>query len=102
MDMYESTLEIPGRSDAHAGQELAAIAWPDLVARLAARRDLRRVLLAGEAGHAASFNANAAALLAGQAHGKRDINRDALVDGKQPWANNAEAADSAAAGDREF
>ena len=99
--MYETQLEIPARAEAAAGDALAAIAWPDLVAKLAARRDLRRVLLAGEPGTGASFNPVAAAMLAGLAGGKRDVNPEALVDGKYPSANGAGAAGTAASGDRE-
>jgi hypothetical protein len=43
----------------------------------------------------------AAAMLAGQAGGKRDVNPEALVDGKYPSANGAGAAGTAASGDRE-
>ncbi|UIP07393.1 hypothetical protein LY632_03065 [Erythrobacter sp. SDW2] len=100
MNMYESTFEIPGQTDAVAEQALAAIAWPVLVARLSARRDLRCVLLAGEAGAAASFNPAAAAMLSQWGVGKRDVNRDVLAHGKYPWANGV--APPAAAGDREF
>lgn len=98
--MYESTFEIPGQTDAVAERALAAIAWPELVARLAAQRDLRRVLLAGEVGSAASFNPTAAAMLSNRGEGKRDINRDVLAHGKYPWANGV--VPQAAACDREF
>lgn len=99
--MYESLLNIPERSDGGADAPLAAIAWPELAARLAARRDFRRELRAGEtgAGNGASFNPAAADMLTGRGDGKRHVNRDALADGKQPWVNAAEAADIVAAGD---
>jgi hypothetical protein len=99
--MYETQLEIPALAEAATGDALAVIAWPNLVASLAARRDLRRVLLAREPGCGASFNPMAAAMLAELAGGKRDVNRDALADGKYPSAKVAGAAGTAASGDRE-
>lgn len=100
--MYESNLEIPGRTEDFTDGRLAAIAWPDLVARLAAQNDLRRILLAGAASGRASFNATAAAMLADREDGKRVVNRDALANGKHPQANPVKAAAEAVAADREI
>lgn len=103
--MFENTRDHfhPGEG-ANAG-ELQAISWPVLVARLAAQRELRRVFLAPGNDGRASFNPGAAAWLSREEGfeqpGKRDVNRDALADGKQAWANTAGAASGAAAGDRE-
>lgn len=99
--MYESNLRIPAHADAIPGDAPATVAWPELVAKLAARRDLRRMLQSREADGGASFDAIAAAALAGLGEGKRDVNRNVLVDGKCPSANPAKAAGTAASGDRE-
>ncbi|WP_284123813.1 hypothetical protein [Parerythrobacter aestuarii] len=99
--MYENTLEIPGRTDGQETGELRAIAWPELVARLAAQRDLRSVLLSRDSDGRASFNPCAAAMLTGRGDSKPNINRDALSHGKYPWANQVDAASGAAEGDRE-
>lgn len=99
--MYENSREILTGREAAAPDELRAVVWPELVARLAAQRDLRRVLLAREDSGRASFNAPAAALLAGGNQSKQEINRDALSDGNQPGAKPVGAACGAAEGDRE-
>ena len=100
--MYENRLEMPGRADALADGELRAIAWPELVARLAAQRDLREVLLSRDNDGRASFNPAAAAMLAGRDGGKPPVNRDALSHGKYPWATKPDTATGAAEGDREI
>jgi hypothetical protein len=98
--MYESISQFSERGEAGAEAPLASFAWPELAARLTARRDLRGALRSSKAvgRKGASFNPTAAAMLAGL-EDKRDVNRDVLADGKQPWANEAEATDTAAAGD---
>lgn len=102
MDMYESNFEIPGRTEDFSNGRLAAIAWPDLVARLAAQHDLRRAMLAGAVSGRASFNATAAAMLTGLDDGKHVVNRNALANGKHPQANPVKAVTEAAAGVREI
>lgn len=100
--MYESLLKIPVPGDAGADVPLAAIEWPVLAARLAAARDLRLALQARPPVAGASFYPAAAAMLADRTDdGKREINPEGLVDGKQPWARTATAASEAHSGDRE-
>ena len=102
--MFEKTSDHFTPNEGAAAGELQAIAWPALVARLAAQRDLCRVLLSRDGRGQASFNAGAAAWLAQSTaaeSGKRDVNLDALADRKQDRANTAGAANGAAEGDRE-
>lgn len=70
-----------------AGEELCALKWPDLVAKLAAARDLREELARVEDDALASFDPHGAAHLASHhekspVDGKRDVNLDSLVNGK--------------------
>ena len=91
-------------------QGLRAIAWPTLVARLAAQRDLHQVMRARQAPRRASFDGGTAAWLGlslrpmdrDEAPGKPDVNPDTLTDGNQAGAIDAEAASGAAEGDREI
>jgi hypothetical protein len=76
---------------------LRPLDWGELVARLAAARDLRTLLLRS-AGHPASFAAGAATLLAGG--GEPGVNLDALGGGKAAAAINAAAAGEAVMGDQ--
>ncbi|NNC58606.1 MAG: hypothetical protein HKO05_01290 [Erythrobacter sp.] len=101
--MFEGNIQLHGPGESRQGGDLRAVTWPELVAKLAARRDLRGILMArGPSNRAASFNAGAAALLAGQLDGIPDVNRDALSDGKYPAPQQAGAAVSGATqGDRE-
>jgi len=100
--MFESKLDIRRQDQNGATPDaLNAIAWPELVARLAAQRDLRGVLLTREDNQGASFNPCAAALLAASTESKHDINRDALGDRKYPRARTVDAAGGAVEGDRE-
>ncbi|ABC64786.1 hypothetical protein [Erythrobacter litoralis] len=106
--MYEHSRHHFTSPEGHAAGPgpLDEIAWPELVARLAAQRDLRRLLLSDRSGGPASFNGGAAAWLASaggsNATGKRDVNRDALSDSNQAGAIDADAACGAAGGDREI
>ncbi|MHA6332467.1 hypothetical protein ACXYL9_02185 [Qipengyuania sp. CAU 1752] len=101
--MFEGNIQLHEPGQSRHGGDLQAVTWPDLVAKLAARRDLRGILMArGPGSRAASFNAGAAALLAGQLDEIPDVNRDALSDGKYPGPQQAGAAVfGATQGDRE-
>ncbi|KLE34367.1 hypothetical protein [Aurantiacibacter luteus] len=82
-----------------SGAELCALTWSDLVARLAAARDLRREMAANDESGAASFDASSALHIA---HiGDRDthtagrghqllVNPDDLANGKTDGCNNGE------------
>ncbi|MDE1468189.1 hypothetical protein [Aurantiacibacter sp. D1-12] len=74
------------RGDSAAG-ELCALRWPDLVAKLAAARDLRAELAGQEDVSLASFDPHGAAHLASHSEkspvdGKRSVNLDGLANGK--------------------
>ena len=99
--MFEGNVPIPGHDAAVTERELRAVAWPELVARLAAQRDLRRVLLARDDSASASFNPCAAALLTRGEDYKQPVNRDVSVDGKRQQAQATDAAFGATEGDRE-
>lgn len=89
--MFEGNLQIPDTGTAGTEGELRAIAWPELVARLAANRDLRRVLLTRDDSASASFNPCAAALLSRGEDYKHAVNLDVSVDGKYPTAQQTGA-----------
>ncbi|MXP30857.1 hypothetical protein GRI94_17450 [Erythrobacter jejuensis] len=99
--MYENNHSFPGRETGSEEGGLRPLAWAELAARLTAQRDIRAVLQPRARETAASFNADAASRLAQPDYDKREINPDALADGKYPWAKPAGAADGAAQGDRE-
>ena len=84
---------LPDASGSESGEsaagELCALKWPDLVARLAAARDLRAELARSGDQAFASFDPDGAAHLA--LHGdkpaiesERSVNLDGLVNGKGP------------------
>ncbi len=84
--------------DDSARDELCALSWSELTAKLAAARDLR-----GELGNAddaafASFDPHCAAHIASHSEklpddGKRDVNPDGLGNGKDRSASIAEQTD---------
>ena len=100
--MFEGKLPIPGEARARhapfADEELHALSWSDLVARLAAARDLREVLrhapVIPAATPAASFDPDSAQHLA-QLHdpaadsSKPAVNPEPSADGKTTWAKDA-------------
>jgi hypothetical protein len=69
-------------------EELRAVSWSDLVARLEAARELRHELAGGEAGGDASFDPDSARHIAALGDGKLDVNLDDLVNGKAAGANS--------------
>ena len=81
---------------------LRPVVWPDLVAKLAAARDLRALFVADARQSFASFAPVAAQALAGCGHAERDINPDALTRGKFHGPTRVSAADEARGGDREM
>jgi hypothetical protein len=85
--MYETNIvqsgaHSRGQEPAYDAEGLRPVSWGELVARLGAARDFRRVmggrLLAG----GASFNLASARHLAGRGDGKPDVNPIALANGK--------------------
>ena len=100
--MYEGPIKA---ADLAWGEEtpiLRQLRWTDLVARIAATRDLRtNPTLSTEtgddaAGSFASFHLDA------HEKGQRAVNRDALSHGKLTRLNPFDAANSAESGDREI
>jgi len=68
--------------EAQEGKSLRPLSWADLVARLAAARDLRGAYDgAGEAADA-SFDAGSARRIAAHHNGKHSVNLDDLSNGK--------------------
>jgi hypothetical protein len=99
--MFEGHIKA-SRADAQGeqgeSQHLHQLRWTDLVARLAATRDLRAEMgHTGEAGFA-SFSASLPEL--GE-NSKRDGNQDILRHGKFTGSRPAAAANDAAKGDRD-
>jgi hypothetical protein len=96
--MFEGILPSPASAGSGA---LRAPAWPELVARLAAARDLRGTFARPGGAPFASFAPIAASELASRDADKGSVNRDALVDGKGDGDTTKAAAQLAGHGDRE-
>lgn len=96
--MYEGSI----RAAEHAGGEespiLRQLRWTDLVARLAATREVRPLSVDPGAEPHASF---AAFQRDGLIDGQERVNRDALTHGKLSRVITPDAADDAGNGDRE-
>lgn len=100
--MFEGTLpSVSPHGSAKAGA-MRAVAWPELVAKFAAARDLRTLWAGGTRQSLASFATGAAGALGHFGDVKPPVNPDALVDGKGLWARTIAAADDARDGDREM
>ena len=100
--MFEGQIEPAELELAKDSPVLRHLRWTDLVARLAATRDLRSEMQgSGESGFA-GFSA-ALPEIGGQfgEDGKRSVNHDALSHGKFRRANPVAAANDAAQGDRD-
>lgn len=86
-----------------APEELCSIEWTELVARLAAARDLRRELGQGDEDALASFDAHCARQISGShdnapEESKRGVNPEDLGNGKEPRpisGRHAEGVDTA-------
>ena len=77
---------------------LRTLSWNDLVARLAAARELRGAFAGvGEAGDA-SFHAGSAARIAAHHNGKQSINLDDSSNGKGTQGNAGSAANGTPTG----
>ncbi len=94
--MFEGKILHDQFSETGDGLALRELAWADLVARLAAARDLRGELdgVAGEAG--GGFEHYAKLACTAQGKGKRAVNRNALGHGKDDGAKEQETATNAA------
>ena len=97
--MFEGTITAASAAPG-AESTLRSLDWPEIVARLAAARDLRAVFarppVAG-----GSFAPRAAAGIARAGPEKRSINFDALAGGKWPAATTAAFAPAVGFGDRD-
>jgi hypothetical protein len=82
-----------------AGRSLRPVRWSDLVAKLDAARDLRASLLAHGHEGEASFASGCAQHIAALCEGKRGINLDDLVDGKDTGGICGGIDERAAGGD---
>jgi hypothetical protein len=74
------------------GDVLRALNWHDLVARLAAARDLRASYATSGAAHDASFDAGSARRIAAHHNGKHAINLEDSSNGKGAPAKAGRAA----------
>jgi len=97
--MFEGTITAASAAPG-AESTLRSLDWPEIVARLAAGRDLRAVfarpLVAG-----GSFAPRAVAGIARAGPEKRSINFDALAGGKWPAATTSASAPAVGFGDRD-
>jgi len=107
--MFEGKLPFADRGNGsehaeNAGEELCALDWAELTAKLAAARDLSREIASGEDGVLASFDAHGAERLASQDgkfpeqmdddKRKRGVNPEDLANGKGACANVGRTAEN--------
>ena len=104
--MHQGTIDIPLDESAASEARRQPLGWAELVARLAARSDFRRLSGRSGAGGRASFDRLAAGGITGggqeSLRGKPPVNPDALSDGKYPWPMSSGAVGDKAQGDREI
>lgn len=96
--MYEGPIQAADYAGSDESPILRQLRWTDLVARIAATRDLRAATpAAGEERQAsfAAFHRDAAG------EDQQGINRDALSHGKLPRLSPPDTANNAGPGDRE-
>ena len=96
--MYEGPIQAVDYAGSKESPILRQLRWTDLVARIAATRDTRRLAPgAAEEPHAsfAAFHRETAA------EGQQRVNRDALSDGKLSRILKSDAANTLGNGDRE-
>lgn len=100
--MFEGSILRDHLAETGDGLALRELAWADLVARLAATREIRGALAQANFSDGGSFDRFARVRQGAAFEGKRHVNRNALADGKTDAANGTEqAADDAASSDRE-
>jgi len=100
--MFEGSIpSVSPAGPAEAGA-LNALAWPELVAKLAAVRDFRAVMAGPQRGSLASFAPHAAQALVGRDFGELPVNPDGLGRGKPHRAKTLASADHAGKCDREM
>ena len=95
--MFEGHINRAGHPDTRESEVLRQFRWTELVARLAATRDIREEM--GRSGEAA-FHAFATVRRGGET-GKPVVNQSGLSDGKDSMPFRSEPAADAAQGDRE-
>lgn len=95
--MFEGQFNRATRQEPRENAALRQFRWTDLVARLAATRDLRDELAKVDGG----FNAFGDARREGFEEGKVGVNHDALAHGKTTGLSLGSAASDAVQGDRE-
>ena len=100
--MFEGSILRDHVAETGDGLALRELAWADLVARLAATRELRGALARAQFPDGGGFDRFAQVRQSAAFEGKRRVNRNALADGKIDPANGeGQAADRAANCDRE-
>ena len=95
--MFEGRIKDKSCEDPRESSVLHRMRWTDLVARLAATRDLRDELGTVDAG----FNAFGEVRRESHEEGKSAVNHDILSDGKAVGLGLGNAANDAVQGDRE-
>lgn len=96
--MYEGPIRAADFAGSEESPILRQLRWTDLVARIAATRDLRRGAQPGCEERPASFTAFHRA---SEPESQQGINRDALTHGKLSRIISPHAANNAGNGDRE-
>lgn len=100
--MFEGSILSGQLAETGDGLALRELAWADLVARLAATREVRAEFERMPAGPLGGFRQFSKVRENSESKGKRGVNRNALSDGKSDEAiEDAVIAKSAVKGDRE-
>ena len=97
--MFEAAIVFPDMETGPQG-DLRALDWAEIVARLAAARDLRAVF-ARPVVQGGGFVPQTAAGIAGEGRNERGVNLAALATGKWPEVTIAAAAPHSGHGDRD-
>jgi len=100
--MFEGKLPRPAEArpleDGPDGEVMRALSWSDLVARLAASRDLRASFAGAEQPADASFDADSARRIAAHHNGKQAVNLEDLSYRKAPQGTAEHAVHDAPPG----
>ncbi|MCP5395624.1 MAG: hypothetical protein H6918_02630 [Sphingomonadaceae bacterium] len=100
--MIENPPSVPAMGEMAQRADLRAFGWPELVARLSAAQDLRRVIRRPSVAHKASFASGAAGLGHSEGNYERAVNPKVLSDEKPDAALMSSSPDGATQGDREL
>jgi hypothetical protein len=99
-NILNAGLDSVGRDNAHDAEGLRELGWGELVARLDAVRDYRRLMSGSSGQSGGSFDSDSARQLQAFGDGQRGINPFALTNRKTGQVNNGVGSETTMTGDR--